>query len=580
MAKRIAVVDKKRCNPVGCGGYLCMKFCPINRKGEPCIYKDTDNKIGINEEICIGCNICVAKCPFGAIKIINLPEQLSKDPIFRYGKNGFALYNLPIPLFGKVVGIIGRNGIGKSTAIKILAGLLKPNLGKETEATQKEIVDYFKGTEAHGFFDKVHQGLIKISYKPQQVDLIPKQFSGTVRELLTKVDEKKGFEKIIKDLELEQIVDSDIKHISGGEMQRVAIAATVLKNANVYFFDEPTSYLDIKQRLKVSTFIRSLADEKTAVMVIEHDLIILDSMSDMVHLMYGHEAAYGIVSHVKTTKAGINIYLDGYLKDENVRFRDTHITFEPSIIAKEGRREKLTAWDGFEEKLGRFTLKAKEGTIHRNTIVGILGENGIGKTTFVKLLAGVQGTKSLSIKVAYKSQYLEANDELVMIVLQKAMAKYENQLIRPLQLKHLFERKLNELSGGELQRVAIAHCLSQDAELFLLDEPSAYLDVEQRLSLSKVIKDLLYITGKSALIVDHDLLFLDYLSDELLVFEGMPAIEGNVEGPFAMEEGMNMFLKDLEITFRRDEETHRPRSNKLDSQKDAEQKKSGKLYYT
>jgi ATP-binding cassette subfamily E protein 1 len=140
-------------------------------------------------------------------------------------------------------------------------------------------------------------------------------------------------------------------------------------------------------------------------------------------------------------------------------------------------------------------------------------------------------------------------------------------------------RKLNELSGGELQRVAIAHCLSQDADIILMDEPSAYLDVEQRLIVSKVIKEMMATTGKSAIIVDHDLLFIDYLSDKLIVFDGEPAIRGLANPPMSMDEGMKKFLSELNITFRRDEENYRPRINKEDSQKDREQKSSGKLYY-
>ena len=146
-------------------------------------------------------------------------------------------------------------------------------------------------------------------------------------------------------------------------------------------------------------------------------------------------------------------------------------------------------------------------------------------------------------------------------------------------LKQLYEKKLNELSGGELQKVAIAYCLGKDADLFLLDEPSAYLDVEQRLIISKVIRDFMELQNKSALVVDHDLLFLDYLSDKLMVFDGVPAKHGIVNGPFEMEDGMNMFLKKLGITLRRDKESLMPRVNKLDSKLDREQKEKGKYYY-
>jgi ATP-binding cassette subfamily E protein 1 len=125
----------------------------------------------------------------------------------------------------------------------------------------------------------------------------------------------------------------------------------------------------------------------------------------------------------------------------------------------------------------------------------------------------------------------------------------------------------------------IAKSLSNESDIILMDEPSAYLDVEQRLRLGKIVRDLLNITGRSALIVDHDLLFVDTISDRLVVFEGKPAVHGIVKGPFPMEEGMNKFLQNIQLTFRRDEESKRPRINKPGSQKDQEQKRSGKLYY-
>lgn len=580
---RIAVIEKDHCNPIKCGDFLCIRVCPINRKGDECISRGPDVKAKIDEALCTGCGICPKRCPFEAIHIINLPEELDQNPIHQFGQNGFHLYNLPTPMFGKVVGVIGRNGIGKSTAIKILAGVLKPNLGKEKEADYKEMVDYFKGTEAQLFFEKMQSGEIKVGYKPQTVDIISKQFSGKVRALLKKVDEKNELERIAKELEIHKVLDHEIENISGGELQRVAIAATVLKKANLYIFDEPSSYLDIKQRIKVSKFIRSLANENTAVVVVEHDLIILDYMTDLMHLMYGKEQCFGVVSMPRATRTAINVYLEGYLKEENIRFRDKEITFMMHPPGKAKKGIAITSWNDVKKKLGSFSLESGKGELWKEEVVGVVGENGIGKTSFMKILAGEtkqdSGEVDEKVRISYKPQYLKANDDLVMVALKRAIDKYTNQLINPLGIKELLMRRLDELSGGELQRVAIANCLSQDADLFLLDEPSAYLDIEQRLLISKIIKEFMTLKGCTALIIDHDLLFIDYLSNRLTVFTGEPAVDGMIEGPFDMEEGMNLFLKDVDITLRRDIDSKRPRINKEGSQKDSEQKNTGKRYY-
>ena len=162
MRKRLAVIDKNKCHPEECGNYLCAKLCPVNRTGADCIYPgDMDNKARIDEVLCTGCGICPTRCPFGAIQIINLPDHLNKEPVHRYGENMFELYSLPTPLFGKVTGIVGKNGIGKSTALKIMSNITKPNLGKwKNPPDFSEVIAYFRGSETQKFLTKLQKNEI------------------------------------------------------------------------------------------------------------------------------------------------------------------------------------------------------------------------------------------------------------------------------------------------------------------------------------------------------------------------------------------------------------------------------------
>ncbi|XP_015613678.1 ABC transporter E family member 1-like [Oryza sativa Japonica Group] len=127
LTSRVAVVDEDRCKPNKCG-QECRRSCPVVKID--LTFRVVGSIALISEELCIGCGICVKKCPFGAITIINLPKELDKDTTHRFGQNSFKLHRLPVPIPGQVLGLVGINGIGKSTALNILAGQIKPNLGR------------------------------------------------------------------------------------------------------------------------------------------------------------------------------------------------------------------------------------------------------------------------------------------------------------------------------------------------------------------------------------------------------------------------------------------------------------------
>jgi len=556
---------------------------------ETIIVDEETNKPVISEVLCTGCGICIHKCPYKAISIVNLPEELSQ-PIHQYGPNTFRLYRLPIPKEGKVLGLIGQNGVGKTTAIRILSGELYPNMGDFSSKERKNLTSYFRGTELQGYFEKIETSNIKSSLKPQYVDKLSQVVKGNTRDLLQKVDERGVSKELINELELKDALDKDISVLSGGELQRVAVIASMSKNADIYFLDEPSSYLDIKQRLNVAKAIRNLAEQKTVV-VIEHDLAILDYLSDYIHILYGQPGVYGIVSTPLGVRVGINMYLDGYIKEDNIRFRDESIKFYQKEDKTLKSRKVLLEYPSFEKTFDSFSLKTESGALHKGEVIGIVGPNATGKSTFIKILAGVldpdNGDKfETELKISYKPQYIKRDYEGTVRNLLSEVAKekfftniYKAEILRPLDIDPIMDNSVSELSGGELQRVAIAVCLSQDADLYLFDEPSAYLDIEQRLNFSKVLRRFIGDKELMAMIVEHDLVSLDYTSDRAVVFSGKPSVLGVASQPLSLRDGMNRFLKEIGITFRREPESGRPRSNKIDSQKDREQKSSGEYYY-
>jgi ATP-binding cassette subfamily E protein 1 len=583
---RIAVVHKDRCHARKCGTE-CILYCPRVRTGDETVMIGEEGKALISEELCVGCGICIKKCPFDAIDIVSLPEEL-EHPTHRYGKNGFALYGLPIPVDGKVTGILGANGIGKSTAIKILSGQLRPNLGNfDTEVAWEEILKRYSGTELFDYLQTVAKKGIRIASKPQYIDYIPRVFTGTVRSLLSKTDERNKLSDILPVLKLDALLDHDIITLSGGELQRVAIAACLARDADLYFLDEITPFLDIYQRIAAAKLIRDLAAERPVV-IVEHDLAILDMLADTVHVGYGKPAVFGIITRPKGVRVGINQYLEGYLHEENVRFRETQVVFEKRAHDKGSEREDLFEIPPMTKEYETFRLAVSGGTIKAGEVLGVVGANGMGKSTFAKLLAGAEapttGNLETSLRISYKPQYIKAEStDSVEVYLRGCTTKfdtshYQHEILEALALGPILASPVDSLSGGELQRVAIAGCLSRDADVYILDEPSAHLDVEQRVNVTRMIKH--HAEGKEAgiMVIDHDIYLIDMISERILVFEGEPGVQGTAAGPFAMREGMNRFLHALKVTFRRDQ-SGRPRINKPESFLDREQKASGEFYY-
>jgi len=426
------------------------------------------------------------------------------------------------------------------------------------------------------------------------VDHIPKAVKGIVGDILTAKDEKKEIQRFTTDLDLLKVLTRNVNDLSGGELQRFAIAVVCVQEADVYMFDEPSSYLDVKQRLRAAQVIRSLLRQGIYVIAVEHDLSVLDYLSDFVCVLYGMPGAYGVVTLPFSVREGINIFLAGFVPTENLRFREVSLTFKVSEnieTEEDAKRHSRYKYPNMTKTLGDFKLHVKEGEFTDSEIIVMLGQNGTGKTTFIKMLAGQlkpdeEDVAVPELNVSYKPQKISPKFPGTVRQLLHTKIKdtylhpqFASDVTKPLNLENIIDQLVTNLSGGELQRVALCLCLGLPADIYLVDEPSAYLDSEQRIIAAKVIKRFILHAKKTGFIVEHDFIMATYLADRVVVYDGEPSVECTANSPQSLLTGMNSFLKALEITFRRDPTNYRPRINKLESIKDKEQKVAGSYFF-
>lgn len=604
---RLAIIDSNKCKPTKCNKE-CKTWCPVERQGKQCVdIEDVGTMVKtklakISETNCIGCGICVKKCPFDAISIVNVPSEFGQFITHRYGENGFRLYNLPTLRQGQIHGIIGSNGGGKSSILNIFSGVVIPNFENfEKTPTAKTVLASFRGNETQKYFQKLYKNELKIVTKIQHVESCVDP-SLTVKEyILSKTDVFKN--DLITQLDITNLLEKNMRMLSGGELQRVLCATTLMISADVYVFDEPSNFLDIKQRLKLAKAIKNTISSDKYCLIVEHDLSMLDYMSDYISIIYGAPTAFGTSSLPHSTAEAINMYFDGYLPAENVRFRTTGYKLNDIGEIYENSIDATVTYSYPETTITypNYKCKIEGGTFPTSSNINIvLGENGSGKTTFINYVHDII-KKDNTLTISMKDQNLNMTkfkladgtypsvQELFYRTIKSSTVDplFISDVVKPLNIDKIKDRKINELSGGELQRVCICLCLGTDAQLYCIDEPSACLDIEQRMIIVKIIKKFVMHNNKIAFVIEHDLLMAMMMAQEtnsqvIVATENDESTNDSksytINAPIKSKDGIDKLLQEMNITVRTEQQHGRPRINKMNSSKDKEQKACNKYY--
>ena len=399
-------------------------------------------------------------------------EDPSHLKIHKYG-TGFRLYQLPTLTKGKVTGLVGPNGIGKSTIMNILSKSLKPNFGDASSSQNwSEIATKIKDNNIRNHFAQD----AKISYKKQVLRILFEKYQGkTINEILLPKKSHPQYEQILDALDIVSIEDRYLKQCSGGELQRFSIANVLLTDAEVVLIDEPCTFLDVKKRIDLAEALQDLKEEDKAFLVVDHDLAILDYMSDMVHLFYGEPSKFGIISRILNVKSGINTYLNGFIASDNTEFRENKIRFRKTVSGRTWANARIFAeWPELTKSFDSFKLEIGKGVLYENEVLGVVGQNGLGKTTLFKILVGqlIPDGKNWDLyerySISYKPQYITADfkgtvEEFITEFSRKYIhtEQLSQELYQPLGVESIFSTPISKLSGGQLQRTFIAACLNK-----------------------------------------------------------------------------------------------------------------------
>ena len=483
---------------------------------------------------------------------------------------------------GAKIGVVGPNGAGKSSVLKIMAGLDQPNNGDAflaTGATVGILMQEPELDETKTVRENVEAGVAikaKLNRYNEVAELMAEDYSDELMEEMGKLQEElDAADAWDIDSQLEQAMDAlrcpppdePVTHLSGGEKRRVALCKLLLSKPDLLLLDEPTNHLDAESVLWLE---QHLAAYKGAILAVTHDRYFLDNVAEWILELdrgraYPYEGNYSTYLEKKAERLEVagkkDQKLQKRLKDELAWVRSGAKARQAKNKARLQRYEEMAAEAEKTRKLdfeeiqipvgprlgnivvevehldkgfdGRLLIKDLSFTLPRNGIVGVIGPNGVGKTTLFKTIVGLEkpdsGTVRVgdTVKLSYVDQGRAGIDpkKTVWEVVSDKLDYIEvgqNEIpsrayVSAFGFKGPDQQKpAGVLSGGERNRLNLALTLKQGGNLLLLDEPTNDLDVETLGSLENALEKF----PGCAVVISHDRWFLDRTCTHILAWEG------------------------------------------------------------
>ncbi|ASE55495.1 MULTISPECIES: energy-dependent translational throttle protein EttA [Corynebacterium] len=500
---------------------------------------------------------------------------------------------------GAKIGVVGPNGAGKSSILKIMAGLDQPSNGEaflEPGATVGILLQEPPLNEEKTVRGNVEEGLGDIFEKKARFEAIAEEmatnYTDELMEEMGKLQEELDAADAWElDSKIEQAMDAlrcppadePVTHLSGGERRRVALAKLLLSEPDLLLLDEPTNHLDAESVLWLE---QHLAKYPGAVLAVTHDRYFLDHVAGWIcevdrGKLYPYEGNYSTYLEKKAERLEVagkkDAKLQKRLKDELAWVRSGQKARQAKNKARLERYEQMVEEAEQYKKLdfeeiqiptpprlgnqvvevkdlekgfdGRVLIKDLSFTLPRNGIVGVIGPNGVGKSTLFKTIVGLEQPDSGEVKVGQTVQlsYVDQGRENIdpektvwevvsdgldyIVVGQNEMPS--RAYLSAFGFKGADQQKPSKvLSGGERNRLNLALTLKQGGNLILLDEPTNDLDVETLSSLENALQNF----PGCAVVISHDRWFLDRTCTHILAWEGNFEegkwfwFEGNFEG--------------------------------------------------